>query len=122
MKKMHLSGMCLLLTVIVLACQPKINITPTENQITFIGTVKTGAEIGETMSFCSEGLYLVAEEGYLVDQTTMLLLQTPNDSAQPFIGKTVEVLGKYPVAEVFCAALMCACEDFILVEKIHEVP
>ena len=97
------------------------------NLKTFTGTVRTGAELGEVKSFCAEGLYLVADDGYLVDQTQMLLLKVSDGadasnmfSDQQYVGKKVEVTGKYPAQEVFCEALTCACEDHILVEQIIE--
>lgn len=97
------------------------------NQKTFTGTVRTGAELGEVKNFCTEGLYLVADDGYLVDQTQMLLLKVSDGadassmfSDQQYVGKKVEVTGKYPAQEVFCEALTCACEDHILVDQITE--
>ena len=94
---------------------------------TFTGTVMTGAELGEVKNFCAEGLYLVADDGYLVDQTQMLLLKVSDGadassmfSDQQYVGKKVEVTGIYPDQEVFCEALTCACEDYILVDKITE--
>jgi len=98
----------------------------TSNQMTFTGSVMTGAQLGEVKNYCAEGLYLVADEGYLVDQTQMLLLRIPDEvngtrmlSDQQYAGKKVKVTGKYPGQEVFCEALMCACEDYILVEQIQ---
>src|SRR5262245_37160960 len=97
-----------------------------DNQKTFTGTVMTGAQLGEVKNYCAEGLYLVADEGYLVNQTQMLLLKVADStegssmlSDQQYIGKKVEVRGKYPAQEVFCEALMCACEDYILVDQIQ---
>lgn len=97
-----------------------------ENQQTFTGTVMTGAQLGEVKNFCAEGLYLVADEGYLINQTQMLLLRVPDGTDQSamlsdsqYIGKKVEVTGKYPAQEAFCEALICNCEDYILVEKIQ---
>ena len=94
--------------------------------VTFTGVVKTGAELGEVKQYCAEGLYLVAEEGFLIGQTSMLLLRVPDDSGQDvmladpqYIGKQVEVVGQYPAQEVFCEALTCQCEDYILVERIE---
>lgn len=93
---------------------------------TFTGTVMTGAQLGEVKNFCTEGLYLVADNGYLTDQTQMLLLKVMDGadessmlSDQEYMGKKVEVTGKYPAQEVFCEALMCACEDYILVDHIQ---
>jgi len=97
-----------------------------DDQKTFAGTVMTGAQLGEVKNYCAEGLYLVAAEGYLVDQTQMLLLRASDGGDGPsmlsdpqYVGKKVEVIGKYPAQEVFCEALMCACEDYILVEQIQ---
>ena len=94
---------------------------------TFTGTVMTGAQLGEVKNFCAEGLYLVADDGYLVDQTQMLLLKVADGADassmfadQQYVGKKVEVTGKYPTREVFCEALTCACEDYILVDHIIE--
>ena len=96
------------------------------DQKTFTGTVMTGAQLGEVKNFCTEGLYLVADDGYLVDQTQMLLLKVIDGADEPsmlsdqhYVGKKVEVTGKYPAQEVFCDALMCACEDYILVDQIQ---
>jgi len=96
------------------------------DQKTFTGTVMTGAQLGEVKNFCAEGLYLVADDEYLVDQTQMLLLKVTNGadassmlSDQQYVGKKVEVTGKYPAQEVFCDALICACEDYILVDQIQ---
>ena len=97
------------------------------DQKTFTGTIMTGAQLGEVKKFCAEGLYLIADDGYLVDQTQMLLLKVSDGadassmlSDQQYVDKKVEVTGKYPAQEVFCEALTCACEDYILVEKITE--
>jgi len=97
------------------------------DQKTFTGTIMTGAQLGEVKNFCAEGLYLVAEEGYLIDQTQMLLLKVSDGadassmfSDQQYVGKKVEVTGLYPAQEVFCEALTCACEDYILVDQITE--
>ena len=93
---------------------------------TFTGTVMTGGQLGEVKNFCTEGLYLVADNGYLIDETQMLLLKVSDGadsssmfSDQPYVGKKVEVTGKYPTQEVFCEALTCACEDYILVDQIQ---
>ena len=95
----------------------------------FTGSVQTGTQLGEVKSHCSNGLYLVADEGtYLADQTTMLQLHLPKEldgtkmlSDQQYVGKLVEVVGKYPAQEIFCEALICECEDYILVDRINIV-
>jgi len=95
---------------------------------TFSGTVLTGAQLGEVKEHCAAGLYLVAEEGsFLVSQTPMLLLRVSKGdehvmfSDQRYMGQEVRLRGLYPAQEVFCAALICACEDYILVESIETV-
>jgi hypothetical protein len=95
-----------------------------ENRIIFDGVIKRGAELGGVKDYCPEGLYLVADNGFLVGQTRMLLLRLPGPPAtvlsdQDYIGKKVEVEGKYPAQEIFCEALICQCEDYILVERIN---
>lgn len=99
-----------------------------QNKI-FRGTVKTGAQLGEVRQYCPQGLYLVASEGsYLVNQTTMLQLRISDEingtktkmlTDQKYIGKKVEVAGKYPAQEVFCQALICECDSYILVRDIR---
>ena len=101
---------------------------PIDQTSRFIGTVQTGAQI-EEKNYCPNGLYLVADEGtYLVNQTKILLLRLLSQpdgtimlSDQKYLGKKVEVVGKYPVQENFCEALMCDCEDYILVERISNL-
>ncbi len=102
------------------------SIVVAEDQIAFSGVVRRGADLGEVKAYCSEGLYLVADEGFLVDQTRILLLRVRSTSSQAamlsdqqYIDKNVEVLGKYPAQQYFCEALICACEDYILVERIN---
>ena len=99
-----------------------------DNEQTFTGTIMMGAQLGEVKNYCAEGLYLVANEGYLVNQTQMLLLRERDNaggskmlSNQQYVGKKVEVSGKYPAQEVFCEALTCTCEDYILVNQIQTV-
>jgi hypothetical protein len=40
-------------------------------------------------------------------------------SDEQYVGKKVEVIGKYPAQEAFCRALLCTCEDYILVNQIQ---
>ena len=112
---------CTIAVLFFAACASKLT-----DQKTLTGTVRTGAELGEVKSFCAEGLYLVADDGYLIDQTQMLLLKVMDDvdesnmlSDQQYVGKKVEVTGIYPAQEVFCEALTGTCEDYILVEQIQ---
>lgn len=95
------------------------------------GIVKTGAEIGSEKDYCSEGYYLVAEEGeFLFKNIAMLQLRTStgleNDAPELYndeimLGRTVDVIGKYPAQEAFCEALLCECEDYILIEDIYDL-
>ena len=102
------------------------NTPQAEDRLTLAGTIRSGTELDEVKQHCPEGLYLVADEGFLVGQTTMLLLRTPSTSAQAtmfsdqqYVGKKVEVVGKYPAQEIFCEALICECEDYILLEGVE---
>lgn len=95
----------------------------------FTGTVQTGKQITEKEVFCSDGLYLVADEGtYLADQTNILLLHLSNEADgtpvpidTEYIGKRVEVIGNYPGQENYCMANICGCEPYILVESIKTI-
>ena len=96
------------------------------DQQTITGTIMTGAQIGKAKNYCAEGLYLVAEDGYLINETQMLLLRiqdTENEtgmlSDEQYVGKKVEVTGKYPPRKGLCKALLCSCEDYILVDQIQ---
>src|SRR5687768_8827872 len=96
------------------------------DQLILTGTVMTGAQIGKAKNYCAEGLYLVAEDGYLVNEIQMLLLRIPDAenetemlSDEQYIGKKVEVTGKYPAQKNLCRALLCSCEDYILVDQIQ---
>lgn len=101
---------------------------PISNISRFEGTLKTGAQL-EDKSYCPNGLYLVAGKGsYLVDQIKVLQLRLPDEpnktkiiSDQNYIGKRVDVTGKYSVQKKFCEALTCECEDYILVETLNIV-
>jgi hypothetical protein len=120
--KVKLMILCTIAIMFLTACANK-----SADQKTFTGTVMTGAQLGEVKNFCAEGLYLVADDGYLIEQTQMLLLKVSDGadassmfSDQQYVGKKVEVTGLYPAQEVFCEALTCACEDHILVDQIIE--
>ena len=100
----------------------------TVSKQTFIGTVKSDAQL-RTKYYCSNGLYLVADEGtYLVNQTIVLLLRRPVESGETdmftdtrYIDQKVQVIGKYPVQGGFCEAMICGCEDYILVDHISNL-
>jgi len=93
----------------------------------FIGTVKLGSEI-EGREYCPEGIYLVADKDKLLSgQTSELLLRETEGQGskmvddQTIIGKKVSVVGKHPTEGVFCEALVCGCDDYILVTSIKVV-
>lgn len=118
-KRLILAAIAIL--ILIAACSNEAS-----DQRTFTGTVMTGVQLGKVKSYCAEGLYLVAEEASLIDQTKMLLLRVPDKgneakmlSDEQYVGKKVEVTGKYPAQDAFCKALLCACEDYILVDEIQ---
>lgn len=102
--------------------------TPSEltNLKTFRGSVKTGASLEEIKSYCPNGLYLVSDAGtYLIGQTSMLQLRVTDIKKESvmfrdeeYINKKVEVAGIYPAQEIFCEALTCECEDYILADSV----
>lgn len=99
------------------------------DKVTLTGIVKTGEQLAEEKSYCASGLYLVADEGgELVAGTgvKILLLRLPDETGETvmlsdrkYVGKKIEVTGKYPAQQVFCEALTCGCEDYILVDQIN---
>ena len=85
-------------------------------EVTVSGVVRTGAQIGR--DYCAAGLYLTEAAG-------AILLRIKNDKGErpifdekEYLDKRVEVLGRYPAQENFCEALICECEDYILVDTI----
>lgn len=96
---------------------------------TFRGVIKTGAQLGELKNYCAEGLYLVSQDdSFLANEQKILQLRLPDAESNTrmytdnsFIDSQVEVVGKYPAQEIFCEALMCDCEDYILLENEESI-
>jgi hypothetical protein len=80
------------------------------------GIIKTGSQINR--DYCSKGFYLTDNTGVMQLVTKISNEKRTIFSDRKYLGKNVEVMGKYPVQESFCEALLCECEDFILVENI----
>lgn len=95
----------------------------------FTGTLKSGAQIGSSKSYCAEGLYLVSDQGsFITGKETVLLLRVKSStdktvtemySDDSYLGQKVEVFGTYPSQESFCEALTCDCEDYITVDSVQ---
>ena len=91
----------------------------------FKGVIKTGEQLGDVKNYCSEGLYLVTDDGSnMADQVKFLQLRVPDVESntkmfddKSFIDQQVKVVGKYPAQEMFCQALMCDCDDYILIDS-----
>jgi len=91
----------------------------------FKGVIKTGEQLGDFKNYCSEGLYLVTDDGSnMADQVKFLQLRVPDVESntkmfddKSFIDQQVKVVGKYPAQEMFCQALMCDCDDYILIDS-----
>ena len=91
----------------------------------FKGVIKTGEQLGDFKNYCPEGLYLVTDDGtYMADQVKFLQLRVPDVESntkmfddKSFIDQQVKVVGKYPAQEMFCQALMCDCDDYILIDN-----
>ena len=96
-----------------------------DDEVTFSGTLRAGSDLGEVKRHCEEGLYLVADEGtYLRDQATMLLLRVEGDGRPLYadrarLNQRVEVIARDDVNRAFCDALVCACEDYLLVDSVR---
>jgi len=102
-----------------------------ENDVVVHGTIRAGAELGEVKRHCAEGLYLVAAEGqFLTGQTSILLLRVPGVAEQApamfsdrqYVGQRVEAVAQYPTGQAYCEALICACEEYILIKSIKVQP
>lgn len=107
------------------ACQPAPS-APAE-QVTFSGTLVEGSELGEVKRHCADGLYLVADEGgYLTGQTTMLLLRAggegePMFTDRRYLNRRVVVTAAPDGRRPACDALMCGCEEYLLVTGMRPV-
>ena len=106
--------------------QPLEDPDSTQHISQFEGIVRSGRDLAEGKQYCQEGLYLVSEKAFLVEEISMLLLRVRGSDGETnmlsdpqYLGKRVLVTGKYPAQESFCEALICECEDFILVEEIE---
>ncbi len=98
-----------------------VRIEPAGALVTFMGIVRTGAELGEGKSYCTQGLYLVPDGA---DKLLLLQVSGPAGEAavlsdSQFAGQRVIVTGRYPAQEFSCEALLCECEDYILVTQIQ---
>ena len=81
------------------------NTLQTDQNIMLTGTVEEQGKIGV---FDCQGFYI------LTDDTGTI--QLSNDDFENFLGKKVEVVGKFKTA--LCQALTCTCVDSIIVETI----
>jgi hypothetical protein len=89
-----------------------------EQNVAVKGVIKTGLSVG--MDHCSEGFYLSDATGII--QLRVKFEEVINlFSDKDVLDKHVEVEGKYPIQEVFCEALICECDDFMLVDKIKKL-
>ena len=80
------------------------------------GIVKTGSQIN--MDHCSEGFYLIDDTGLIQLRIKNEKGETKMLSDQKFLEKKVEIVGKFDTDQVFCEALICQCDYYILVEAI----
>ena len=80
------------------------------------GIVKTGSQIN--MDHCREGFYLIDDTGLIQLRIKNEKGETKMLSDQKFLEKKVEIVGKFDTDQVFCEALICQCDYYILVEAI----
>ncbi len=105
------------------------------------GVVFTGAQIQGDDAYCAEGLYIRVDEAIVpedmnsITSGSMIALRTKGGGTAQFpealkpysdtsvVNATVTVVGVYPAREVQCKALMCDCDDAIIVDNLTvEVP
>ena len=97
---------------------PPVAVSPfPRNNTSMQGIIKTGQDLNIT--YCNNGLYLQADNGKI------LLIKTGADAQSAemltdtdLIDKQVLITGTYPAQELFCEALLCECEDYILTQEI----
>lgn len=82
-----------------------------QKKVTFEAKVTVGADNGN--DYCLDGLYVAYMDKTLLLKNTNGMITDKN-----YINKQVTIEGTYPVQESFCAALLCDCDDYVLVEKI----
>jgi hypothetical protein len=111
--------------------QPPVSVnnqpSPAPTTRTLTGTLKLGQELPDEI--CEPGLYLEALPGKVLNKygKTALLLRAPGDKTtgnpmftdNTYLNQTVNISGIYPAQQEFCAALLCDCEDYILVHDIQ---
>lgn len=84
------------------------------------GKVATGIEAGR--SYCSEGIYLMDDTGVImltVESTTSNDINLRVYLSKEYLGKNVTIVGVYPTQEGSCEALICQCEDYLIVKSIE---
>jgi hypothetical protein len=89
----------------------------------FTGTVVTGASQGEVKQHCANGLYLAQDPGLQMNaRQTLLLLKGAEGQMltdQQYVGQRVTITGTYPDEnKLRCEALICGCEEYLIVETI----
>ena len=95
------------------------------NLVTFQGIIQSGSDLGEIKNYCPDGLYFVIEDGRLTGKILLIRELAGDGQAamytdRSFLGLQVTVTGVYPTQEVFCEALMCECEDYILAVSVEK--
>lgn len=95
---------------------------PAPQQLTLRGTVRLGEQLG--IDHCKEGVYLD-----VADDNPFPLIQLRdadgktfgNDFLLQYMNKNVEVAALYDANKVQCQALICACDDYVLLQEIRIV-
>lgn len=82
-----------------------------------VGVIKSGESLN--ISYCAQGLYLETDDS----KTILIKMKGSDDEISMYddknlVGKRVRVEAIYPVAEIFCQALICNCEDYLLAKSI----
>jgi hypothetical protein len=97
---------------------PNINSSATPNATkTFTEVVKTGTQAG--VNHCKEGLYINGgSTGNIQIREKDQGRYSKMLDDKKYIGKKVEIIGKFPGQEMMCKALICDCDQYILIDSI----
>jgi hypothetical protein len=97
---------------------PNINSSASPNATkTFTEVVKTGVQLG--VNHCQDGLYINGgPTGNIQIREKDQGRYSKMLSDEKYIGKKVEIIGKFPGQEMMCKALICDCDQYVLIDSI----
>lgn len=88
------------------------------------GIILPGSDLAPPRDYCSDGQYLVSKDGRpLFNEKTAVQLrnesgEAPIKNTNKYFKEEVFIEAVYEPDKAMCLALMCSCEDFVMVKKI----